>query len=1027
MRSLHSDVEQRGTRIFELVDKHPERIFSKAGFYQRLMTLSMRDERFKTQLFRFVAVLPSLRGSHEIIQHLEEYFHDGEDGFHPLLGVGVRLARIAPWVSAPVLRWNVSEMARQFIAGRNPDEVIATLRKRRAQKIGFTVDLLGEAVVSEVEADEYAGRYADLLEKLASETKNWVDPLGKNAELFPVVNLSVKISALYSQLNPAAPADAIAHLGTKLRPLLRRARELGAFINFDMESYALKNMTLELFKTIFSEAEFKGWPHVGIVIQAYLRDSEGDLRDLIEWGRARGTRLAVRLVKGAYWDYETTKSGQNGSNPPVFLQKAESDANFENLTRVLFENNSVATPAFGSHNIRSIAHAQAVADELGIDRSRFEFQLLYGMAGPIKRALVEMGYRVREYCPIGELLPGMAYLVRRLLENTSNEGFLRAKFAENVPAKDLLRDPREQIKKSREARSVASGERTHLACSRRHPSDAIVSGKMPETAGWKPALPNAIFKNAPLVSFIYKDDQDKMQSALRQARKRFGEKHPLYIGGEKVWTDNLTPSVNPAEPTEIVGYGTEAGIAEADRAVKAARGAFEKWRWTPFEERAQLLERAADILERRRYELSAIEVFEVGKPWSEADGDIREAIDFCRFYAQQMRRLGRPKLTQQVPGEESYHHYWARGVAFVVAPWNFPIAILCGMASAGIVTGNAVIMKPSEQSIICGAMLMQVFEEAGVPPGVLNFLSGHGSVIGAHLVDHKDVDLIAFTGSREVGLKIWESAGITRPGQRELKRVICEMGGKNAMIVDTDADLDETIMYSIYSAFGFQGQKCSALSRLILLEENYDRVMERLIPAAASLRVGNPEQPGIVVGPVIDEAAYRRILEYIEIGKKEATLAYQAMEVPPHGYFIPPTIFTDVKPDMRVAREEIFGPVLSVLKVRDLDEALDVANGTDYALTGGFFSRSPDNIERIKARLEAGNVYINRSCTGAIVGRHPFGGFKMSGSGTKAGGEDYLLHFLVPRVVTENTSRHGFAPERSPEYRDEFLWPKPQK
>ena len=1021
MRSLQSDVEQRGTRIFELVDKHPERLFSKAGFYQRLMALSMHDERFKTQLFRFVAVLPSLRRSSEIIQHLEEYFSDNNDGFSPLVGMGVRVARLVPWISAPVLRWNVSEMARQFIAGRNPHEVIATLRKRRAQKIGFTVDVLGEAVVSEAEADEYAAIYGDLLEKLARETRDWTDPLGKNAELFPVVNLSVKISALYSQMSPAAPADAIAHLSTKLRPLLRRARELGAFINFDMESYALKNTTLELFKTILTEAEFKDWPHAGIVIQAYLRDSEGDLRDLIEWGRGRGTRFAVRLVKGAYWDYETTKSGQNGSNPPVFLQKPESDANFEKLTRVLFENNSVVTPAFGSHNVRSIAHAQAVADELGIDRSRFEFQLLYGMAGPIKRALVEMGYRVREYCPVGELLPGMAYLVRRLLENTSNEGFLRAKFAENVPAKELLRDPRELIKPA-----VAGTGLSAEASAKAGDSGGISESNHKNGASLHATVGHS-FRNAPLVSFIYKDSQDKMQSALREARKRFGEKYPLYIGGEKIWSDNLTPSVNPAEPTEIVGYGTEAGIDEAERAVKAARAAFEKWRWTPVEERAQLLERAADILERRRYELSAVEVFEVGKPWSEADGDIREAIDFCTFYAQQMRRLGRPKLTQQVPGEESYHHYWPRGVAFVIAPWNFPIAILCGMASAGVVTGNAVIMKPSEQSIVCGAMLMQVFEEAGVPPGVLNFLSGHGSVIGAHLVDHKDVDLIAFTGSREVGLKIWESAGITRPGQRELKRVICEMGGKNAMIVDADADLDETIMYSIYSAFGFQGQKCSALSRLILLEENYDRVMERLIPAAASLRIGNPEQPGIMVGPVIDEPAYRRILEYIEIGKKEATLAYQAKEVPPHGYFIPPTIFTDVKPNMRIAREEIFGPVLSVLKVRDLDEALEVANGTDYALTGGFFSRSPDNIERVKARLEAGNVYINRSCTGAIVGRHPFGGFKMSGSGTKAGGEDYLLNFLVPRVVTENTSRHGFAPEQSPEYRDEFLWPKPRQ
>ncbi|MDP9254543.1 MAG: aldehyde dehydrogenase family protein, partial [Verrucomicrobiota bacterium] len=316
------------------------------------------------------------------------------------------------------------------------------------------------------------------------------------------------------------------------------------------------------------------------------------------------------------------------------------------------------------------------------------------------------------------------------------------------------------------------------------------------------------------------------------------------------------------------------------------------------------------------------------------------------------------------------------------------------------------------------------FEEAGVPPGVLNFLPGHGSVIGAHLVDHKDVDMIAFTGSREVGLRIWESAGQTRPGQRELKRVVCEMGGKNAVIVDSDADLDEAIVDSIYSAFGYQGQKCSALSRLIVLEENYDRVMQRLLSAAASLRVGNPEEPGITVGPVIDETAYRRILQTIEMGKTEATLAFQATDIPAEGYFVPPTIFTGVKPNMRLAREEIFGPVLSVLKARDLDEALEIANNTDYALTGGFFSRSPANIERVKAELVAGNVYINRSCTGAVVGRHPFGGFKMSGGGTKAGGGDYLLHFLLPRVVTENIMRHGFAPEETPLYRDEFLWPK---
>src|SRR5437016_2956028 len=1016
MSPLQAEVERRGAQIFDLVDRHPESIFSRAGFYQRMMEFSMRDEHFKVQMFRFVDVLASLRRGSDIVQHLDEYFADMRNGFAPLIRTGVSLARIVPIISGKFLRWTVSGMARQFIAGRNPDEVMKTLRKKRRQRIGFTVDLLGEAVVSEEEANEYAARCQELLEHLARETRGWTDPLGKNAELFPVVNVSIKISALYSQMNPADPADAIAHLAPKLRPILRRAKELGAFINFDMESYAHKNATLELFRMLFTEPEFRDWPHAGIVIQAYLRDAEEDLSDLIAWGRERGTRFTVRLVKGAYWDYEKIKSTQNGWVVPVWLQKPESDANFERLTRILLENESIVTSAFGSHNVRSIAHAQALAEELGIDRSRFEFQLLYGMAGPIKRALVETGYRVREYSPVGELLPGMSYLVRRLLENTSNEGFLRAKFSEHVSAAQLLRDPRDLVNGAVEV-AVSAAPVQGFAGDTRAPAFSR-NGATPEMP------PGDTYKNASLTNFVHPESQEKMRAALRDVRARFGRKYPLVIDGKDVWTDKLLPSLTPSAPEQGVAPVAEAGIPEAESAVKAARRAFQTWGRTPFEERCQLLERVAAILDRRRFELSAVEVFEVGKAWAEADGDIREAMDFCLFYAQQMRLIGNPRLTQHVLGEESYQHYWPRGVALVIAPWNFPLAILCGMVSAALVTGNTVIMKPSEQSIICGAMLMEIFQEAGVPPGVLNFLSGRGSVIGAHLVDHQDVDLIAFTGSREVGLRIWESAGITRPGQRELKRVVCEMGGKNPVIIDSDADLDEAITDSIYSAFGYQGQKCSALSRLILLDENYDRVMERLLSGAASLRVGNPEEPGMMVGPVIDEAAYKRIQEYIEIGKSEATLAYQAKEVPPEGYFIPPTIFSGVKPNMRIAREEIFGPVLSVIKVRDLDEAFEVANGTDYALTAGFFSRSPADIDRAKAEIEAGNVYINRSCTGAVVGRHPFGGFKMSGGGTKAGGAGYLLQFRLPRVVTENIVRHGFAPEKTPEYRDEFLWPK---
>src|SRR5947199_6837098 len=354
-------------------------------------------------------------------------------------------------------------------------------------------------------------------------------------------------------MNPADPADAIAHLAPKLRPILRRAKRLGAFINFDMESYAHKNASLELFRTLFTEPEFRDWPHAGIVIQAYLRDAEIDLHDLIAWGRERGTRFTVRLVKGAYWDYEKIKSTQNGWVIPVFQQKPESDANFEALSRILLENESIVTAAFGSHNVRSIAAAQALAEQLGIPPNRFEFQLLYGMAGPVKRALVEMGYRVREYCPVGELLPGMSYLVRRLLENTSNEGFLRAKFSENVSEDELLRNPADLISQG------PNGAR-HIEVS----SD----GTSLDTP------PGDTYENAPLVNFVYEQNQDRMREALAHVRTRLGQKYPLVLNGEKAWTEQTIASINPSSPEDVGGHVAEAGIPEAEREVKAASDTF---------------------------------------------------------------------------------------------------------------------------------------------------------------------------------------------------------------------------------------------------------------------------------------------------------------------------------------------------------------------------------------------------------------------------------------------------------------------
>ena len=451
-------------------------------------------------------------------------------------------------------------------------------------------------------------------------------------------------------------------------------------------------------------------------------------------------------------------------------------------------------------------------------------------------------------------------------------------------------------------------------------------------------------------------------------------------------------------------------------AVAAARVAFSRWSQTSFDERARVIRRVADRIRQRRYELAAWEVFEVGKTWAEADADVVEAIDFCEFYAEEARRLGRGRLTQDIPGEVSIETYIPRGVGAIIAPWNFPLAILCGMTVAALVTGNTVVIKPAEQSSVIGALFMQALEEAGMPPGVANLVSGTGEAVGSYLVVHPEVDFIAFTGSREVGTAIWQVAGITHPGQRNLKKVICEMGGKNALIVDTDADLDEAVLGIIHSAFGFQGQKCSALSRLILVGEVGQRLLPRLTEAAAALKIGYPEDPSTDVGPVIDAEAKAKIDHYRAIGKQKHKIAFEAA-IPDHlnGCFVAPSIFVDVPIDAQIAQEEIFGPVLSVHQADDLNQAIELANATPFALTGGLYSRSPDNIAKVRRSFQVGNLYINRSITGAIVGRHPFGGFYMSGGGTKAGGRDYLLNFTFPRVVTENTLRRGFAPDTEAE------------
>ena len=502
-----------------------------------------------------------------------------------------------------------------------------------------------------------------------------------------------------------------------------------------------------------------------------------------------------------------------------------------------------------------------------------------------------------------------------------------------------------------------------------------------------------------------------MQKALADVKHQLGRTYPLIIGGQEVSTAVTIDSLNPSHVREIIGHCGRATLDHARAAIRAASSAFAVWRDTDPGVRADFLIKAAAVMRRRRFELTAWQTVECAKPWREADADVCEAIDFCEFYACQMRRLAKPQAVN-LPGEDNTNLYEPRGVAVVIAPWNFPLAILTGMTTAALVTGNTVIMKPAEQSSVIGAKLMEVFQEIGLPPGVANYLPGVGEEIGPILVEHPDVALVAFTGSRGVGMLLNKQTAQLAPGQTHIKKLIAELGGKNAIIVDDDADLDEAVLGVAASAFGYQGQKCSACSRAIVLESIHEVFLERLIEATKSLKIAPAEDPACKVGPVIDAEARERILGYIAKGKQEARLAYAGDLgfLVNEGFYVAPHIFADVKPDAVIAQEEIFGPVLAVLQAKNIDEALSIANGTPYALTGGLFSRSPENIQRVKREFRVGNLYINRKITGALVNRQPFGGFKLSGLGSKAGGPDYLMQFMVPRCITENTMRRGFAP-----------------
>ena len=969
IKNLEPLIEEQILNLNQLKSKK----VNQSWFYDQILKWTWKNPDFKTRLFRFIDVLPSLKSSEQIMSHLKEYFN--KDEFSWMLA-GVKLVSASPKLSSSLVKKQVYEMAKIFISGETPHKACQVIEELRQQGFAFTLDILGEAVVSEKEAEDYQSRYLNLMDVCLEQSKTWSpSSLIDKDQLGPVpsVNISVKATSLYSQIKVEDGSFSKKIMKNKLRVLFKKARDNFIFINLDMEQFEYKELCFEIFKELLQEPELKGYPHFGIVVQAYLKSSQQDLEGLISFAKANKQVFSIRLVKGAYWDSEVILAKNKNWPIPVWTKKQDTDKSYERGLALLFENHKYIKIAVASHNLRSVSLALCLHKKF--PQAKLEFQVLYGMGDELGFRLKSLGYKVRIYTPMGELIPGMSYLVRRLLENTANESFILSSLQKTNKSPAPTSSFEEYDKQSKNKQET--------------------------------------FTNFPYLDFSQKSNREDMKSCVDQQKTQLPQEVPLILEGSPLKTQDIWIHKQPSCFSKTISKTCLSKVSHVDQAVKIAEDFFCEDEQDSRLQRIESLKKLSQLLKKDITRLASLQVFEVGKSWQEAYADVAEAIDFCDYYLESYLNLISPRQTSQISGEVSLLHYKPIGPCAVIAPWNFPLAILTGMTVAPLLCGNPVLIKPAEQSSLIAYELAKLLLKSGWDKRSWAFLPGKGEEVGAYLVKHPRVPLISFTGSFEVGAQILKEQGQISKKQKEIKRCVVEMGGKNAIVIDESADLDEAIKGVLNSAFGFQGQKCSACSRLIIVDSVYDDFIKRFKPAVASLSMGEPEFPQFAIGPVIDEQAYNRLNSLKKrIKESESEVIYESdSKTQQQGYFIPPFVFFVKDPNHFFMQEEAFGPFLACLKARDFNEACSLLNDSQYGLTAGLYSRHPGNIKKFQQRAEVGNVYINRDCTGAQVKRHPFGGIKMSGLGSKTGGGEYLKQFMHEKTVTENTTRRGFSPE----------------
>jgi RHH-type proline utilization regulon transcriptional repressor/proline dehydrogenase/delta 1-pyrroline-5-carboxylate dehydrogenase len=966
---VEARTQQLGRTLFERTRRYRPSPVEAAG--DRAMALLSDDPRFRARLLRFIDALAGLdgdRSGRRVRRLLQEYLDADFRRLPMWLRLLLPVLRSDLW-PAPVVAWTARGAARtvasRFIASGGAYGALRALGYLRAHGRYPSFDVLGEYVASEREADAYRDEYLELLRVLARAPAAGQRTPGGDYQL----QVSIKLSSLTADFNPVDPDGTLARVRPRLGAIVESAQRRGIGVTLDMERYETRGLVLWIFTEVFRPGgRFGDWDGIGVVLQAYLRDAERQADELLHFAGERGVPFGVRLVKGAYWDYETVVARAQGWPSPVWEEKAETDLTFERLTARLLDAHPAVRLAVASHNLRSHAHAEALREARDLPAGTVEHQTLFRTAEGITRALASMGWPVRDYVPLGDLLPGMAYLVRRILENSSQVGFLlQSRSGETV--EQLLAPP-------------------------------IIGGRAPTDARAEPGVARDItapihqFRNHPPKRLFLPNERQQFADALTSVRAKLGREYPLRLGGKDVRTRSVVEVPDPSRPDgPPIGLVHDAGEEQIARALALADAAAREWASRPVSERAAILRSAADRLGERRDETAAWIVFEGAKSWVEALADVDEAIDYLRYYALSAEVLA-PDWAECRP----------RGLVAVIPPWNFPIAIPCGMTSAALVAGNAVILKPAEQTPLIARRLVGLLHEAGVPEDALIWLPGPGETVGAALVASPLVDMVAFTGSRAVGTRIFQQGAAVEPVRGGLRATVAEMGGKNAVLVFPDADLDEAVVGILRSAFGHANQKCSAASRVLIHQDVYPRLRGRLIEGARSLPTGPADDPGTLITPLIDEEARERVLRAGETARDEGRVLLDELRRPhgDGGTSLPTVLGPELveipaarSGTARTAQEEIFGPVLVLTPFESEQEAVRLANGTRYALTGGVFSRSPGTVSRMARALDVGNLYVNRPITGARVGVEPFGGHRMSGTGPKAGGQEYLWAFVT--------------------------------